>query len=354
MKKVIAGITIVVAIILFMFFVFPTFQNNDDKNRGGHNIPTEEEQEADLNAEQDVSAFTKEAALDVMENYQQSFVSLVDSSNENGLLTDFESVSEVRNHFKAAMSENLATSMTENYIEEKDGNVYLIAKDSPTWLDKETNFTIDEVTNEHFRIIQERENALIGHQKMIYHAQWRENKWIISDIESEKLEEQVSVKQKAKEIIQAIASEEIGFVANAVHSKKGLLFSPYVHIEDDAVTFEKNEVTSLLENDQTYLWGNYVGSGKAIELTPNEYFDAFIQAELFLNPDEVLVDTFKKRGNMINNIAEVFPKAKVVELYREGSEEYGGMDWSSINLVFEQNENGIWKLVALITDQWTI
>ncbi|WP_112181987.1 hypothetical protein [Paraliobacillus zengyii] len=356
MKKIIIGILAVVAIAVIIYFGITLFSSNENNNTTDSTLSNEEEQAPtdEQNDDQEMEDFTDETALNVMKAYRQAFVTLIDSSDQDGLLSEFESINDVRNHFQEVMSGDLADWMTESYIEERDGQIYLIAKDSPTWLAEEEDFQTEEVAADHYTIIQEQQNELIGHVEMTYHAKWREDKWIISEIESVQLDQQVSVEQKAEEIIRALANKEMAFISNTVHEEKGLLFSPYVYVEENAITFEKNEVTNLLEDEDTYLWGNYDGSGKPIELTSEEYVEEFIDAEPLLNPDEVLVDSFEQRGNMINNIEEVFPESKVVEFYTEGSDEYEGIDWSSINLVFEQNEHDIWKLVAIVTDQWTI
>lgn len=356
MKKIIIGIAAVLAIALIIYFGTTLFSSNENNNTDDSTLPNQEEETPteEQNDKTEISNFTEETALNAMQKYKQAFVTLIDSTDQDGLLSEFESINEVRNHFEEVMSADLAGWMTDAYIEERDGQIYLIAKDSPTWLAKDEDFQTEEVAEEHYKIIQEQENELIGHVEMTYHAKWSEDKWIISEIETDQLEQQVSVEQKAEEIIRALANKEMAFISNTVHEEKGLLFSPYIYVEKDAIAFEKNEVRNLLEDTKTYLWGNYDGSGKPIELTPNEYFEEFIDAEPLLNPDEMLVDSFEQRGNLINNMEEVFPEAKVIEFYAEGSNEYEGIDWSSINLVFEQNEHDIWKLVAIVTDQWTI
>ncbi|KGX90147.1 hypothetical protein [Pontibacillus marinus] len=74
------------------------------------------------------------------------------------------------------------------------------------------------------------------------------------------------------------------------------------------------------------VWEEADGSGKPIELTPREYFDRFVYNQSFEDPDEILVNEIKQRGNTKNNIKEAFPNSHVVEFYRSGTEENGGMD----------------------------
>ncbi|MGB4440375.1 MAG: hypothetical protein WBJ13_14380, partial [Sedimentibacter sp.] len=59
-------------------------------------------------------------------------------------------------------------------------------------------------------------------------------------------------------------------------------------------------------------------------------------------------------GNMAENQYEVYENAIVVEYYFPGfNPDFGGADWKSLRLVFEEYE-GAWKLVGIIHNQWTI
>ena len=60
------------------------------------------------------------------------------------------------------------------------------------------------------------------------------------------------------------------------------------------------------------------------------------------------------KGNTLNNIAQVYPNGEFVEFHFTGFDtQYEGMDWTSLRLVFEEN-NGTWFLIGIVHDQWTI
>ncbi|MGM8214587.1 hypothetical protein ACLIA0_03330 [Bacillaceae bacterium W0354] len=166
------------------------------------------------------------------------------------------------------------------------------------------------------------------------------------------LDDKTVIVEKANELVQLIANKDFEELSKHVHENKGLLFSPYVYIDEDALIFYPNEVRQLLNNQEVYVWGNYDGSGFPIELTGAEYYDEFIYNKNYMKADDVLYDEFVARGNFINNIKDVYPNSHVVEFYIAGAEYE--MDWGSINLVFEQNIDGQWKLVAIVHDRWTI
>lgn len=170
--------------------------------------------------------------------------------------------------------------------------------------------------------------------------------------EDNNLYDPLLLEQQATEILQAIYDHDMDVLSSHVHTEKGLLFSPYFSVMDDTVRFEKNEVPSLLESEATYLWG-YGEANMEIQLTPADYFDKYLQVKRFFKSDEVFVDTQNQEVDPTNYLKTVFPDSKIVEFYHAGTEQYSGMDWRSLNLVFEQDEEGAWRLVAIINNLFT-
>lgn len=158
----------------------------------------------------------------------------------------------------------------------------------------------------------------------------------------------------SNQLVQAIESKDMKTIADFVHPEKGLLFSPYVHVNDDAVVIEQTDIANLLASDEVFTWGVYDGKGTPIELTSAGYFEVFLDMTPYKEPDEILINNLQNRGNTLNNIREKFPNATIIEYYHDGSEEYAGIDWSSVLFVFEEDVNGVIQLIAIIRDMWTI
>ncbi|WP_338787651.1 hypothetical protein [Metabacillus sp. FJAT-53654] len=179
---------------------------------------------------------------------------------------------------------------------------------------------------------------------------------------SEEVENDEQTEEEAKEIIMEKADEVLKLLkeknaielANYVHPEKGVLFSPYSFVDKDAVTFDIEKVEGFFEGAETYTWGTQDGSGEPIKLTSSDYYSKFIYDSKYDHADEIEFDRKEARGNTIRNIAEVFPNSHSVEYYVKGTEENGNMDWKALNLVFEKDAEGEWKLVAIVHDQWTI
>ncbi|RSK26605.1 hypothetical protein EJF36_06895 [Bacillus sp. HMF5848] len=168
----------------------------------------------------------------------------------------------------------------------------------------------------------------------------------------------LNVEALAVTIVEALKNHDMEtVVAHSIVSDnegEGLLFSPYIYIENNALTLTQSELLNFFSITSTYTWGVEDGTGFPIELTPSDYFNRYVYNKDYSNPDEVHVNNLMQRGNLINNVASVFPGAAYVEFFIEGDPNIGGMDWGSLLFVFEQNTSGYYQLVAIVHDEWTI
>jgi|LSQX01.3.fsa_nt_gb hypothetical protein len=163
------------------------------------------------------------------------------------------------------------------------------------------------------------------------------------------------IEEISGQVINAISNKDAATISKYVHPVKGIRFTPYtfVSLESDIV-FSKEEMISFFEDSDEYLWGYYDGIGDEITLTPSQYYDKFIYSEDFVNAPQAGYNEVLSFGNALENQFEVYEEPIVVEYYFPGFyEEYEGMDWKSLRLVFEQYEDS-WKLVGIIHNQWTI
>lgn len=161
-----------------------------------------------------------------------------------------------------------------------------------------------------------------------------------------------SIRSVADIVIKAIASKDWGTVAS--YSSAAVRFSPYGYIDTkNHLTLTQDIIKNFPLISAAYTWGNYDGSGEPIVLGTGAYYEKFIYDKDYANATQVIENRTDSRGNTINNLKEVYPNAQWVEYYLQGSEQYNGMDWGSLILVFDQ-QNGQWKLVGIVHDQWTI
>ena len=101
-------------------------------------------------------------------------------------------------------------------------------------------------------------------------------------------------------------------------------------------------------------WGVTDGEGSPIVATVADHFAGYANSPALTNMDRVAVDDRLRSSNTIDNLLEVFPTATVVEFHYEGGTgEAADFQWATIRLAFETNGSGP-RLVAIITDNWTI
>jgi len=161
--------------------------------------------------------------------------------------------------------------------------------------------------------------------------------------------------QTALDVAVILKNQDMDTLATFVDPVKGLRFTPYSYIDTATnQTFTAAQIPTLLADTSTYLWGAYDGSGDPIQLKPQDYYDKFVYDVDFANPNLIGNNVAIGTGNMINNMSMAYPSASFVEFHFTGFDpQYAGLDWRSLRLVFEQT-GGIWYLVGIVHDQWTI
>ncbi|HOM02997.1 MAG TPA: GerMN domain-containing protein [Acetivibrio sp.] len=188
----------------------------------------------------------------------------------------------------------------------------------------------------------------------VFNEPFKRNDKIIEKSESEIKAE---VEARSQEAVKAIKEKDMEKLAQMVHPEKGVLFSPYSHVElHKHKVFTAEQLKDLLKSEEVYTWGEYDGSGDPIELTFAQYYERFIYDHDFANVDKVAYNEIQRYGNTIVNILDVYPEGKFIEYYFPGTEPpepYDSLDWACLRLAFEEY-NGQWYLVCIAHGQWTI
>ena len=162
-----------------------------------------------------------------------------------------------------------------------------------------------------------------------------------------------TLEETSRRVVQALAARDLETVAAYAHPQQGVRFSLYGFIHDEHQVFMAEDLPGLLVSEEVHTWGTYDGSGLPIELTFEAYFEAFVYSAGFSGTDQVAVNERLGQGNSLNNIREFYPEGVFVEYYIPGTDEFAGMDWESLRLVFIE-EGGTWMLVGVVHDEWTI
>ena len=126
--------------------------------------------------------------------------------------------------------------------------------------------------------------------------------------------------------------------------------------------FAQNQIRSLVlvqylqylrESNIRFTWGAKDGTGDPLVIPLPEYLQTWVNANTFNDGAKITINESQVNGNSINNLNEIYQNSDFVEFYSAGSEQYGGMDWRGMRLVFDEYQ-GKRYLVAIISDQWTI
>jgi len=159
----------------------------------------------------------------------------------------------------------------------------------------------------------------------------------------------------ALEVAQSLADQDMAVFSSYVHATQGVRFTPYGYVNPAVdLSYPSTAFATLLTDPTTFTWGAFDGSGDPIIYTFADYFDNFIYDEDYVNPDMIGLNTTIGTGNSLINLSTIYPTASFVEFHFTGFDpQYGGIDWTSLILVFE-NVAGDWKLVGVVHNQWTI
>lgn len=161
-----------------------------------------------------------------------------------------------------------------------------------------------------------------------------------------------AVGERSRAVVRALKNRDMKTLSRYVDTKRGLRFSPYVFAAKSDKVFSVAQVRRLNRNQTRYLWGSYDGSGEPIRLAWNGYRKSFVYPRNFFTVKPSF-NTFVRRGNLNNNLAQIYPRGVFVEYYLPGENpKYGGLDWRSLWLVWNRSGND-WKLVGIASNQWT-
>jgi hypothetical protein len=144
-------------------------------------------------------------------------------------------------------------------------------------------------------------------------------------------------------------------IANYVHPKMGIRFSPYGFIDTaNHQLLSRSTLSELAFNLEKVNWGAHDGTGEPILMTLPGYSKRFVYDVDFLKAKERSVNRTIASGNSLNNLTSVYPDCEFTEFYFPGFDpKYNGMDWRTLRLVFKK-EGKQYYLVAIVHDEWTI
>jgi hypothetical protein len=164
-----------------------------------------------------------------------------------------------------------------------------------------------------------------------------------------------SIERFARDLVAMLEEADYEALSRHVHPARGLVFSPYGHVDlTSAVHLSREEVARLGKDALPRTWGTADGTGDPIRLTFADYAERYVYDRDYAEAPQVAVDQRLGQGNTLHNLEDAFPGSAFVEFHFPGEDpQYGGMDWRSLRLVFEELGNR-WWLIGVVHDEWTI
>ena len=161
--------------------------------------------------------------------------------------------------------------------------------------------------------------------------------------------------QSARTIHELLHKKQYARIKPFIHPKKGVRFSMYAYVDTkkDKVFSQASFGKYLTHSKVKFTWGDLDGIGEPMVMSLPDYLSGWVVKKQELAHATMTVNEFQGTGNSLNNLSEIYPKHDFVEFYHAGSDDYDGMDWRCLRLVFETYQ-GRPYLVAVITDEWTI
>jgi hypothetical protein len=176
----------------------------------------------------------------------------------------------------------------------------------------------------------------------------------VDEIKPQEKEKYLTLSEFSQSIIQILKNRDFKSLSAVIHPEKGVRISPYAYVDPGSdLTFKPDEFRELVSSSNTLTWGIFDGTGEKIEMNFEAYYNRFIYDVDFAKPEVLSENQSRAKGNSINNVKEIYPAGEYVEYYFSGfDEQFGGMDWRALRLVFEKLEDHYF-LVGIIHDQWT-
>lgn len=164
-------------------------------------------------------------------------------------------------------------------------------------------------------------------------------------------QEDAALYDAALRVLRALQQHN-GTILAAYADLQGVTFSPDVHVDATDRTFRPNALRHLWNDPTLYTWGTEPGSGQPIQLTFSAYAERLINDRDYAHAPRAALDRRLGQGSTIDNVTRVWPAARFVEFHYPGTAQYGGLDWTSLRLVFVKVK-GMWRLRGVLHDAWT-
>lgn len=175
------------------------------------------------------------------------------------------------------------------------------------------------------------------------------------DVPSFNKKDNFTLLDSACAVVQAMKQGDWDTLSSFVHPQQGVTFTPYSTVEPEMdLNFSAQQIKKLAKDESIYVWGFTDGKGDPIQMTMLDYFNRYVFNADYSQAPQIGIDRIQMTGNALENLTDVYTDCRFVDFcYPSIDPAYGGADWQSLRLVF-QDQNDRWYLVGIVHGEWTI
>jgi hypothetical protein len=172
-----------------------------------------------------------------------------------------------------------------------------------------------------------------------------------------KLPAMAKTAEEAAEILfKALKEKDWDTFARYADPDKGTVLAKYGVVFPEDPALHRMDWLSVYWDEGLHDFGFYDGSGFPVQETKAGYLDLFFKIEEPGSKWKLSMDasgTADSRYTSELSPWHLWPSAVKADFFWPGTTKYEGMDWKSLTFVLEK-VNGVWRLIALVSNQWTI
>lgn len=130
----------------------------------------------------------KEKAKKVLEQYDKAYQYVVNVTEDKKEDNNFKTKQEAIDYLKQYMVEDFARPFVEDRFMKKDGEFTILGQGGPTNFAGDKPYSIEEVDEKTYKVMQERDNQMMGHVNVTFTLKYDGSKWIVNDVNRERIE----------------------------------------------------------------------------------------------------------------------------------------------------------------------
>lgn len=166
-------------------------QENDPQKKESPTMDSEKDNQSHTKNTSDSSEkeeLTKEEATKVVQQYEQAISHTIDVMQDENPDNDYTSKEEIKKYYTDSMTEELAASNADSYFWTIEGQFEVKPRDGGIQLQTDQPYTFNQLEEEKYELVQERDNELFNHVKAHFIIVRENEQWVIKKISKEELE----------------------------------------------------------------------------------------------------------------------------------------------------------------------